>query len=211
MIRGIDISNWNLDVLSQMNFAPLKDASMFTIMKASEGITYKDRHLDLFYNIIHGANDGKPSPDRMYGFYHFARPETGTTPMQEAHNFLRLVKHHAGHAIFALDVEAGALTLPHGKLDKWVKEWCECVHHDTGVKPMIYCSASQTERFKSAAEMSCGLWVAKWSQNKPTKKEIAPWSLWAIWQDGTTNGRLDTDYFNGDIEAWKKYCKGDRA
>ena len=210
MVRGIDISNWNLDVLSQMNFAPLKDASMFTIMKASEGITYKDRHLDLFYNILHGANDGKPSPDRMYGFYHFARPETCTTPLQEAYNFLRLVKHHTGHAVFALDVEAGALSLSQERLDKWVFEWCKIIYDETGVRPMIYCSASQTHRFERAAEFSCGLWVAKWSKNKPTKKEIAPWDFWAIWQDGTSGGRLDTDYFNGDIEAWKKYCKGDR-
>lgn len=210
MIRGIDISNNNLDILSSMNFAPLKDETMFCIMKASEGRTYKDRFLDLYYNIIHGSADGAPDPDRLYGFYHFARPENMNTPMEEAYNFIRLIRHHAGYAVLALDVEAGALSLSQNHLDKWVYEWCRIVYETLGVKPMIYCSASQTKRFQKAASFDCGLWVAKWSKIRPTAKEIRPWEIHAIWQDGTSGGRLDTDVFNGNIESWRKYCRGDR-
>ena len=206
MIKGIDISNHNWDYLSSINFAPLKDPTLFCIMKASEGATYKDRFLDHYYNIIHGSSDGRPDTERLYGFYHYCRPELNNSPTMEAFNFLRLVSHHAGHAIFALDVEGGALSLSKSRLDKWVAEWCRIVFEQTGVRPMIYCSASQTARFKTATEDDCGLWVAKWSSKKPTKKEIYPWPFWAVWQDGTTGGRLDTNYFNGDIETWRKYC-----
>ncbi len=205
MIKGVDISNHNLDYLSQINFAPLHDDTMITIMKASEGITYKDRYLDLYYNIIHGASNGAPDADRLYGFYHFARPEYGNTPMMEAYNFLRLVRHHAGYAVYALDVEGAALSLTQARLDKWVYEWCRIVFESTGVKPMIYCSESATKRFPAAAEYDCGLWVAKWSDKKP--KSIKPWDFYAIWQTGTTGGKLDVNIFNGDVAAWRKYCE----
>lgn len=204
MIKGIDISNHNLEYLSSINFAPLHDPGMFTIMKASEGLTYKDRFLDLYYNIIHGSHDGAPDPERLYGFYHFARPENGNTPLQEAYNFLRHVRHHAGYAVYALDVEAGALSLSQARLDKWVYEWCKFVYDETGVRPMIYCSESTTKRFSKAAAYDCGLWCAKWSYKKPTN--IKPWDFFAIWQSGTTGGKLDVNVFNGDIAAWRKYC-----
>lgn len=206
MIKGVDISLWNWDYLSRVNFAPLKDLTMFTLMKASEGSTYKDRKLDLYYNILHGSGNGRPDKDRMYGFYHFARPENMNTPEQEAANFLGLIRHHAGHAIFALDVEAGALSLTQARLDKWVYEWCRIVYESVGVKPLIYCSAAETKRFPRAAEYDCGLWVAKWSSKKPTKKEILPWKIYAIWQDGTNNGLIDSNQFNGTPEQWRAYC-----
>lgn len=205
MIKGVDISNHNIDHLSSINFAPLLDRSSFVIMKASEGATYKDRYLDLYYNLLHGSNDGRPDPDRLYGFYHYARPDYENIPKLEAANFLRHVRHHAGFALFALDVEGLALTLSQARLDKWVKEWCQIIIDETGVKPLIYCSESNTRRFPSAAALDCGLWVAKWGKTKP--KSIKPWELYAIWQDGTTGGKLDTDYFNGSADAWRKYCK----
>lgn len=177
MIKGIDISNWNYDTLAQMNFAPLHDDSMFVIMKASEGATYKDRRVDLYYNIFHGSNDGKPDGKKLYGFYHYARPELSTTPELEAANFLRNVRHHAGNAIFALDVEGGALSLSKTILDRWVRDWCAIVYEDTGVKPLIYCSQSQITRFSKACKYDCGLWVAKWSSKKPTTAEVKPWSI----------------------------------
>lgn len=207
MIRGVDISNNNLSYLSGINFAPLHDPSAFVMMKASEGGTYKDRYVDLFYNLIHGSSDGRPDPDRMYGFYHFARPDLNNTPMLEAYNFLRVVRHHAGYAVFALDVEGGALAFSYDRLDQWVADWCAFVFNATGVKPMIYCSASVARRFKKAAAYDCGLWVAKWSAKKPTAREISPWPFWAIWQNSDGGGLLDTDYFNGNIDQWRAYCR----
>ena len=206
MISGIDISNNNWATLSQVGFAPLYDTEQFIIMKASEGATYKDRFVDLYYNMVHGAEDGKPDANRLYGFYHYARPEKGNTPLQEVHNFLRCIGHHAGYAIFALDVEEDALHLPNDYLDAWVAEWCDYFIKYMSVKPMIYCSAWDCNRFPSAYDRDCGLWAAKWSSKKPTRKEINPWPFWAIWQHSNSNGTLDLDVFNGDIDAWRKYC-----
>ena len=205
MINGIDISNNNWSYLAAHDFAPVRDKDNFVIMKATEGITYKDRCVDLYYNILHGYPDGKPEPSRLYGFYHYARPENNNDPISEALNFLRAVSHHAGHAVFALDVEGGALSLPFDKLDSWVLSWVKTIYGFSGVKPLIYCSASETARFPSACQFDCGLWVAKWSKNKPTKTQIEPWKLWAIWQNSNGGGLLDTNKFNGTPEQFRKY------
>lgn len=206
MIRGIDISNNNWSYLSIAGFRPLLKPDEFVIMKASEGATYKDNKVDLYYNIIHESQDGKPDKSRLYGFYHFARPDNCNLPRAEAANFLRVCGHHAGHAIFALDVEAGALKLSQKQLDAWVDEWTDYIIDHAGVKPLIYCSAAETKRFPAAAKKSCGLWVASWGR-KPVKTAIKPWDLWAIWQDGTSGGFLDTNVFNGTPSQFRKYCE----
>lgn len=205
MLKGIDISCNNWHYLASRDFYDLHAAD-FVIMKASEGKTFKDWRVDSYYNILHGAADGRPDSSNLYGFYHYARPENNDA-FAEANHFLDLVFHHAGNAVFALDVEGAALQLPDVYLDEWVFEWAFHVFQQTGVTPMIYCSRSETKRFTKAANYSCGLWCASWGDRKPTKKQIEPWQLMAIWQDGTTNGHLDTDKFYGDADAWKAYCR----
>lgn len=203
MLKGIDVSNHNYHYLKNREWYDLKSAD-FVIMKASEGLTYKDPCLDGYYDIIHGAKDGAPDPDRLYGFYHYARPENQNNPLKEAQHFLDLVGHHAGSCLYALDVEGDALRMSDFYLNAWVATWCAYVIQKTGVKPLIYCSASVTGRFKGAAEIGCGLWVASWDK-KPNKKSIAPWSVYALWQSGVDH--LDRDIFNGSAEQFKKYCK----
>lgn len=206
MIRGIDISMHNWDYLTWFGFVPLLKKSQFVIMKASEGGTYKDIRLDEYYSMLHESDNGRPDPERMYGFYHYARPDKGNSPKKEAENFLRLVGHHAGYCIYALDVEGKALMLSKDALDSWVAEWCSWIITKTGVKPLIYCSASQTKRFPTAAKMDCGLWVASW-EKKPAKKDLKPWEFYAFWQDSTSSGWLDNDQFNGTKEQFRKYCE----
>ena len=205
MIKGIDISNNNYYHLANIGYYPLLRKDQFVIMKASEGATYKDNKVDFYYNIIHESDNGRPDPDRLYGFYHYARPENNTSD-KEVYNFLRVCGHHAGHAVYALDVEGTALTLPISYLDEWVFDWCRLFETATGVKPLIYCSASTTNRFKKAAADNCGLWVASWDK-KPTKTMIKPWTFWALWQDSTSSGVLDTDVFNGSADQFRQYGK----
>lgn len=205
MLKGIDISNNNN--LTPEEFETVRDCD-FVIMKATEGRTYKDPLLDYYYNLLSGRKDGKPMTDFCYGFYHYARPENYNTPVEEAYNFLRAVGHHAGNSIYALDVEGAALCLEFNRLNEWVYRWLECVRLASGVKPMLYCSASSTFRFPLAASADYGLWVASWYK-KPTKKDIMPWKLYAIHQTDNGGGmpdQVDHDLFNGDAAAWRKYA-----
>lgn len=208
MLKGIDISNHNYHYLQSRDWYDILAAD-FVIMKASEGVIYKDVCLDQYYNILHGSSDGKPDDEKLYGFYHYCRPEKYNSPIAEAKHFLSLVRHHAGHCIYALDVEGDALRMSKEYLGAWVTIWLQTVKEDTGVTPLIYCSESTTDRFEYPLEQTnCGLWVAKWAKNKPSKKNIKPWDFYAIWQNGTTNGHLDTDVFNGSVDTFRAYCHG---
>lgn len=196
MLKGIDISHHN------QNMKDLKDILKydFIIMKASEGMGFRDSAVKKYMDII-------GSSDKPIGFYHFARPEINSIPFHEANNFILAIKPYLMYKpILALDVEARALDVPF--LDSWCEQFCLQVYTMIGVLPLIYCSSAETKRFKKCKEIGCGLWVAKWGK-KPLKKDIAPWDFWALWQDNNrqvlSGVRVDTDVFNGSIEQFRKY------
>ena len=197
MLYGIDISHHN------SNMKNLQDINLvdFVIMKATEGIRFRDPKLKTFMNAL--------NKDHLYGFYHFARPDLGNDPESEAEHFVNTVLPYiSDRSILALDVEANALNC--GNLDQWCSIWVQCVEILTGILPMIYMSAGETKKLPATAALGCGLWVAKWGP-KPTKKQIEPWDFWAIWQttsSGNFSGvRCDIDQFNGTREQYMKYCK----
>lgn len=196
MLKGIDISHHNKNM---KDLKAINDFD-FVIMKASEGVTFQDSARKQFMMAL--------DPDRLFGFYHFARPENGNSARGEAMNFIYAISQYLDRRpLLALDVEAGALRF--SDLDNWVEAWVKTVYEYTGVKPLIYCSEAECKRFKKAADFGCGLWVAKWSNNKP--KKITPFKLWAIWQysdSGICSAvRTDMNYFNGSADQFRKYCE----
>lgn len=199
MLSGIDISHHNKN---------MKDPNCilrfdFVLMKASEGQTFKDTSVKQYVEIL------KQKKKPLIGFYHFARPEINHNPWYEARNFIAAVTPYLSlDPILALDVEARALSVP--MLDSWCFQFCAYVKQVLGIKPLIYCSAAETGRFKQCCNYGYGLWVAKWS-DKISKKDIKPWEFWAIWQK-TSNTilsgvRVDTDVFNGTKEQFLKYAE----
>ena len=194
MLNGLDLSHHNKNM---KNLADINKYD-FVIIKASEGKSYKDPFCKKWLNYMTAKS--------LKGFYHFARPENGNKPEDEARNFLEAIKGIKKPFIIALDVEAGALN--YKALDSWCLRWLETVYKATNIKPLIYCSESETSRFKLCAKWSAGLWVAKWGKNKP--KSIKPWDIWAFWQY-TNSGvcsavRVDLNYFNGNREQFLKYA-----
>ena len=199
MLNGIDISHHNFYMKN------LQDLNLldFVIMKATEGIRFKDNKLPVYMNVLRN--------DMLYGFYHFARPDLGNDPEDEALHFVSHInKYISDRSILALDVEAGALSVKN--LDAWCSTWEQVVDIETGILPMIYISTSETKKLKATAALGCGLWAAKWGK-KPTAKQIEPWEFWALWQfsnEGNFSGqRVDLDIFNGTREQYMKYCKVD--
>ena len=196
MLNGIDISHHNYNMRNPQDLNTMD----FVIMKATEGTRFRDNKMPIYMNIL--------SSDRLYGFYHFARPDLGNDPEAEALHFISYIrKYISNRSMLALDVEAKALDVKN--LDAWCSVWAQVVDIETGILPMIYISTSETKKLPSTAALGCGLWAAKWGP-KPTKKQLEPWHFWAIWQY-TNNGefsgvRCDLDYFNGDRDQFMKYC-----
>ena len=184
-LKGIDISSYQHNV----NYA----ANDFVIIKASEGRSWKDPWLDRHYNNI--KDEGI-----LYGFYHYARPENNSM-RSEVDHFLNLVGGHIGKAIFALDWEGKALNYGPDK----ALEWLDYFYALTGVKPLFYCSDSQTSRYAKIAQKDYGLWDAKYSSHGPAHRG---WSNIAIWQYSSAGG-LDRNIFYGDASTWMKYAAKD--
>ena len=92
-MKGIDISNCNGNV----NFDAVKSAGVeVIIMKATEGVDFKDSKLESYYSqaIARGFN---------IGFYHFMSERT--SPTQQAIDFFNTIKDKEYNVIPCLDIE----------------------------------------------------------------------------------------------------------
>lgn len=190
-ILGCDLSKWNgangvLDALSQ--YGDIK----FVIAKATEGRTYKDQMFNIHMRTALVNN-------RLIGAYHYARPESGNTPEQEAINYVNAVRPYIGQCLMALDWEDKALTKSNSQ---WALAWCKAVFAMTGVRPVVYVQESYAKNMTAFAGECYGLWAAKWSKNPP--KAEPNWPFWALWQ--YTNKPFDLDWFNGSAEQFRAYC-----
>ena len=182
-LKGIDISHHNKYAIP--DFAKQD----FVIMKATEGVTYKDPMMDEYIAML--------KTDQLYGFYHFARPERNRAKA-EASNFCNTIGAYGEEAMLVLDWEAQAVTQP----IEWALEWCKEVEKIYGKKPLIYCSSWYTKRIKLLLENDIGLWVAHYTKkDKPT---IYTYPTWAMWQ--YTSEPYDKNIFNGTAMQFRKYC-----
>lgn len=186
MLKGLDVSSFQ-DEISFKGFD-------FVIIKASEGWNFVDP--GLARHAKRAISDGV-----LYGFYHYARPDLGNAPEIEADSFISFVKPYLGKCLLALDWEQLSLNYS----PKWALRWLNRVFAKTGVKPVLYIQGSEAikSKYKIISDEDFGLWVAHWGVDKPSFNN---WDTYAVWQ--YRGSPLDLDYFNGDKNAWYKYCGG---
>ena len=205
MLKGIDISHHQKGIdLGAIDVD-------FVICKATEGNGYTDEMCDTFYQKA-------KSLGKKLGIYHFARPDLGNSPEAEADWFIKETLGYHKEAILVLDWERGNL-----KNVTWAKQWLDRVYEKTGVKPLIYMSASvmRSADWSSVVKADYGLWVANYGANNGSANESAfnkyplkYWTFYALWQYTSKgrlrgyNGNLDLNYFSGDKAAWDKYAGG---
>lgn len=200
MLRGIDISMWQSIGTGDL-------AEDFVIVKATEGNGYTDPSCDAHYQ--RAKSQGK-----LLGVYHFARPDLGNSAEAEADWFISQIEGYIGEAILVLDWE-----VQQWRTD-WAKAWLDRVYARTGVKPLIYMSASPCNAYdwSAVAAADYGLWIAGYPAqynvpNPPVPAEgempfgTGAWNgLWAIWQYSSSAGTLDRDVANMDRNAWMAYA-----
>lgn len=189
---GCDVSHW------QQNNRITADFD-FIICKASEGASCGDK--TFYQKLDRCAAVGVD----LVGAYHYAR--TTNTPETDAVNFLRRIQARpelGKNMLLALDLEAEDLKRA-GSIT-WARKWLDLVYAETGIKPLLYISASHTKDCQLIADGDYGLWVAHWGVKKPT---VNAWKFWAVWQYAVQDN-LDRDYFAGTKEQYLKYCKSDK-
>lgn len=203
MLKGIDVSHHQKGISS---FGSDVD---FVICKATEGVGYVDDACDNLYQ--KAKRDGK-----LLGVYHYARPNLGNSAVAEADWFVKNIQGYLHEAILVLDWEEGDL----GNVS-WAKAFLDRVKDLTGIKPIIYMSASPMRSYDWSPVVNAdyGLWVANYGTNNGQPQEgafnkypLKYWSFYALWQYTSVgrisgySGNVDMNIFSGDREAWFKYA-----
>ena len=200
---GYDISKWQ-------SVGTGDSAKDFLIIKATEGTGYVDPSCDKHYQRA-------KSKGKILGVYHFARPDLNKNTAgakAEAAYFVNNCKGYIKQAILVLDWEQPGTT---GQVS-WAKAWLDEVYRLTGVRPLIYMSASVVNGNNwSSISGNYGLWIAGYPnaynvKNPPTPTtgampyKIGSWKFWAIWQYSSSAGTLDRNIANMDANGWKAYA-----
>lgn len=203
-IKGIDISNWQGDV----NFNSVAKSQDFVIIKASEGYGYKDPRFEGYRSELRRLNIPR-------GYYHFAKPDLGNTPENEADWFLSAVGELQEGEILVLDFEVPAKD-PVG----WCKGFLDRISERlSGYKPLIYLNKYTVDNYdwSSVVKKGYGLWLALWDHNPDGAFNVPHWDVVAMRQytnNASVNGisgRVDANVFYGTVEQFFKYGvkKGD--
>lgn len=202
-IVGNDIASFQGDI----NYDIYKNNTNFVIMKATEGVGFKDPKLTR--NQSEARRLGIP-----LGYYHFAKPDLGNAPEKEAQWFLDQIGELREGEVLVLDYEVSKVQAQVA----WCKAWLDYVFSKTGVRPLIYMSESYVTglNWKIVSDAGYGLWIAKYLFN-PTPDanyNTGVWPFAAIYQwsssqhvPGILNGtgNVDANVFYGDQETFKKY------
>ena len=199
MLKGIDISNWQVGLdLSKLDID-------FMICKATEGNNFVD-------GCCNGFIEQAKAKGILWGFYHFAR---NNKPEEEAEYFYKNTKNYFKNGIPVLDYE-----VENYDNVKWCQRFLNHLHEISGVWAMLYISASRCKQYENSwIPKKCGLWVAGYPRSYADwTKDDMPYNIYpfenaAIWQftsslilHGWWN-KLDGDYAYMNKSAWLKYAQ----
>lgn len=203
---GIDISSW------QKGIDLFADECEFVIMKATEGVGMVDNQLYNYVNQLNGSG-------KLYGLYHFARPDyNGTVDgmRAEAEFFIKTIKSLPIYekSILVLDWETEPINKP-----DLIRVWLERVEELTGIRPFIYGSSSKLKGVAFADFIKTyPIWMAAWPyttainhcQPYPNgtlpKRDKLNWKIWQFSSNGRGfgfSGAIDCDYTDITRKDWE--------
>lgn len=209
-MNGIDVSSWQTGInISQVDCD-------FVVTKATEGTSYVNPDCDRVYQQA-------KSLGKELGVYHYA---SGGDAVKEANYFVDNITGYIGEAILVLDFEGKAVN----RGVAWAKTFLDTVYTRTGVKPLIYMSASVVSRYdwSSVRVSDYGLWVAGYSKGDivfygynsdiSMNYNVGAWSDCVAMYQYTSSGRLsgysgklDMNVFYGDESTWNAYAGSGNA
>lgn len=196
-MQGIDISGWQAGI--DLSKVPCD----FVIVKATQGVGFVSDACDP--QVQQAIALGKP-----FGFYHYVG---GSGAQAEADFFIDHCAGYFGKGIPCIDWES-AENAAWGNTG-YLRQLIQRVIDRTGVKPLIYASASSFP-WDVAQALDCGAWVAQYASNNATGYQDSPWNEGAydcaIRQYSSAgrlagyNGNLDLDKAYMDADGWARYA-----
>ncbi len=203
-LTGIDTSSYQ----SGLNVG--STAADVIFIKATEGTGYVNPSCDKHYQ--QAKNAGK-----LRAVYHFARNRSNSA-VAEADYFLANVQGYLHDAVLALDWEDGS-----GVGDvNWAKAWLDHITEKTGIRPIIYMSASPASSYAwEPVTADYALWIAGYPTSAHRGLEtpdcpyqpghgwtILAWQYTSAGQVSGYSGNLDLNVIYADAATWAAYAGG---
>lgn len=186
-MQGIDISGW------QEGLDLARVPCDFAIIKATQGVGYVSGACDP--HVQQAIALGKP-----FGFYHYV---DGSGATAEADFFVDNCVNYFGAGLPCIDWES-MQNAAWGNTG-YLRELVRRVIDRTGVKPLIYASASAFP-WDVAQALDCGAWVAQYANDDATGYQDIPWNEGAYpcaIRQYSSHGRLDG--YSGNLDLDKAY------
>ncbi len=189
-IGGFDISAHNGDIDFK---STVKDGMEFVWIKATEGVTFRDRKF-----MDNHEQAGQAGLKR--GAYHFFRFDKDG--VEQAINLLETVGERILELGVAIDIESSGN--PEGIDDEVINERIVAMIdylNLRGVAPTLYCNKTDYYKYLSESFPGNSLWICSFSQDPIA----APWTFWQFNHKGSlkgANGKVDLNVFGGNREEW---------
>lgn len=195
-VVGVDISHYQGNVdFDKME----RDNIQFVFIKATEGAKYKD---DMFE-----INMDRAEKSNIYiGCYHFFSAKS--SGKKQVNNYIKTVGDLTGKLLPVVDVEVYESDDGTYNIVDELKEYINCVEKYYGVKPIIYTTIKNYNKYIKADFEECPLWIRSvyFPANFITKE-------WTFWQYSDTETKeyyqgeeecIDMNVFDGSLEDLKK-------
>lgn len=198
-MRGLDLSHWNSITPERIRSAGFE----FAIIKATEGVSFRDPSFDDMYLEIGSWNNCHPDKPIHIGCYHYLRATTTAEAEAEADFFINSIRGLAFDMPIFVDVEEREI-FNTGNAEEITRVFCETVEK-AGYWAGFYTYYSKW--FYGLEDRFTG-WLACWSDEKPVNTECGIWQFTSSWDiDGK---RFDANdcYINYPAEIRAKGLNG---
>lgn len=203
-IAGFDVSSHNGDI----NFkAAAKDGMEFVWIKATEGVTFRDKNFSKNYE-----KAGKAGLKR--GAYHFFRFDRDG--VEQAINLLETIGDRDLELGVAIDIETSGN--PEGISPDIIKERIASMAdylNLRGIAPTLYCNKTDYYDYMADSFPGNSLWICGFTQDPIAE----PWTFWQYYHSGSVKGvkgKVDLNVYGGSREEWadfisKQQYKGNKS
>ena len=181
-VHGVDVSRYQGDIDWDL---VQNEEVHFAFVKASEGNTFRDTFFQRNWEAL-----GQKEIRR--GAYHFFRPEV--TAIEQAKNFISLVKLDKGDLPPALDIEVMG-NISKSELVTAAKSWLQMIESKYGLKPIVYTNMKFYNEYLAGNFDDYYLWIARYNSTLPPR--LSGGKQWDFWQYGN-RGKLDG--INHDVD-----------
>ena len=198
-VKGIDVSHHN-PILNWENVASQNIS--FAYLKATEGISHKDR------NYIYNYQLAKQAGLKVGGYHFFSFAISGE---EQARHFIETLQHASGDLIPAIDVE-------HSKSNIYSKdaEFRQIVTDELkamevtlydyfGVHPIIYTNNDCYSLYIKGHFQNNALWISD-LKSEPNDK-ISNWRIWQFTHKGKLSGvnePIDLNYYRYSFQEFQE-------